>query len=231
MPDQVNYYNRFGELYAESILACPEPELWTTDYNERGRIYTEIKERIEQQQHLILSYFDKNIPVLDIGCGFGRQAVMLAKKEFNITGTDTSEVFINIAQQLFAQYNYKGNFLCANLLEEAIPGEYKQILLLDVLEHIKPARRRLLIKKIYELSETGAILIISLPHVKSRITSQLNNNIRRRVTQHFSYFVNKEEHPYPVPQHRIILQLADNFFTIDKFIESVETDYYVVRRN
>lgn len=31
MTGQVEYYNSFGNQYRESILACPEPELWTTD--------------------------------------------------------------------------------------------------------------------------------------------------------------------------------------------------------
>ena len=79
MPGQVNYYNRFGKKYEQDILNCPEPELWTTDYHEQGRVYREMKERIKQQQELILDHFDKKFPVIDIGCGFGRQAVLLAK--------------------------------------------------------------------------------------------------------------------------------------------------------
>jgi 2-polyprenyl-3-methyl-5-hydroxy-6-metoxy-1,4-benzoquinol methylase len=230
MSNQVNYYNYFGELYAESILSCPEPELWTTDYKEKGRIFKEIKERIEQQQQLILTYFDKNIPVLDIGCGFGRQAVLLAKNGFSFTGIDTSDVFIRIAQKLFEYHNYKGSFICADPVTEKVQGKYKQLLLLDVLEHIMPVQRSLLIKNIYEMAEPGAVLIISLPHVKSRLTSQLNNKIRRRITQYFSYFLNKEEHPYPVPQKKDIYRLIAGSFTLDKFIESDETDYYVLQR-
>lgn len=230
MPGQVNYYNHFGELYEDSILSCPEPELWTTDYKEKGRIYKEIKQRIEQQQQLILTYFDKNIPVLDIGCGFGRQAVLLAKNGFDVTGIDTSDVFIRIAQKLFEHHNYKGSFFCTDPVSEVIHGKYKQLLLLDVLEHIRPVKRSLLIKNIYEMAEPGAVLIISLPHVKSRLTSQLNNNVRRRITQHFPYFLNKEEHPYPVPQKRDIYRLITGSFTLNKFIESEETDYYVLQR-
>jgi 2-polyprenyl-3-methyl-5-hydroxy-6-metoxy-1,4-benzoquinol methylase len=230
MKGQVNYYNHFGKLYEESIISCPEPEVWTTDYNEKGRIYSEMKERIEQQLQLVTAYFDKNIPVLDIGCGFGRQAFLLAKNGFIVTGIDTSDVFIKIAQKLFKVNNYKGIFLCADLIAELLPGKYKQILLLDVLEHIKPAERNLFVKRIYEISQPGAILIISLPHVKKRLTSQLNNNIRRKITQHFSYFLNKEEHPYPVPQKKHIFRLVADLFSLNKFIESEMTDYYVLQR-
>jgi 2-polyprenyl-3-methyl-5-hydroxy-6-metoxy-1,4-benzoquinol methylase len=230
MSDQVNYYNHFGNLYKDSILSCPEPELWTTDYNEKGRIYNEIKERIEQQKQLILTYFDKHIPVLDIGCGFGRQAFLLAKNGFSVTGIDTSDIFIKIAQKLFKTNNYEGTFLCAGLVTELIQGKYKQILLLDVLEHIQPVQRSLFLKRIYEISQPGALLIISLPHVKNRLTSRLNNSIRRKIMQHFSYFVNKEEHPYPVPQRNVVVRLMAGFFTLKKFRESGKTDYYVLER-
>ncbi len=231
MPDQVNYYNQFGEMHEDSILSCPEPELWTTDYQEKGKIYKEIQTRIEQQVQLLLTCFEKDIPVLDIGCGFGRQAILLAKNGFLVTGIDTSDVFITIATKLFKRNNYKGTFFCADLISGVLVGRYRQLLLLDVLEHIPPAQRALLLKRIYEISEPGAVLILSLPHVKQRITSQLNNNVRRRITQNFAYFVNKEEHPYPIPQKKNILQLLENLFTIDTFIESAETDYYVLRRN
>lgn len=230
MPGQVNYYNHFGKKYEESILSCPEPELWTTDYFEKGRIYQEIKQRIEKQRLLIFTYFDKNVPVLDIGCGFGRQAVLLAKNGFNVTGTDTSEIFIKVAQKIFQRHNYKGTFLCTDLIAELIPEKYKQLLLLDVLEHIKPVQRSLLIRRIYQMSEPGAILIISLPHVKKRLTSQINNSIRRKITQYFSYFVNKEEHPYPVPQRKVVVRLIADFFTLKEFRETGKTDYYVLER-
>jgi 2-polyprenyl-3-methyl-5-hydroxy-6-metoxy-1,4-benzoquinol methylase len=230
MNGQVNYYNHFGDLCKESILSCPEPELWTTDYTEKGRIYQEIKQRIEQQQQLILTYFDKNIPVLDIGCGFGRQAFWLAKNGFDITGIDTSGVFIAIAQRLFEKHNFKGNFFCADPFSGKISGKFKQLLLLDVLEHIKPLNRRVFIKKLYEVSDPGGLLIISLPHVNKRLTSMLNNNVRRKITQHFSFFLRREEHPYPIPPKKIILEMMTRYFTLNKFIESGITDYYVLQK-
>jgi hypothetical protein len=53
MPGQINYYNLFGKQYEENILACPEPEFWTTDYDQKGRVYLEIKKRIETQKNLL----------------------------------------------------------------------------------------------------------------------------------------------------------------------------------
>lgn len=230
MSGQINYYNHFGEIHKENILSCPEPELWTTDYREKGRVYQEIKVRVEQQQQLILAHFDKNTPVLDIGCGFGRQAVLIAKNGFTVTGIDTSDIFIEIAQKLFERNNYKGTFLCADLIAGSIPGKFKQLLLLDVLEHIKPVQRSIFVKRMNEIAEPGAIVIISLPHVKKRLSSQFNNSIRRKITQYFSFFLNKEEHPYPVPQKKDIFRLTGTSYSLNKFIESEMTDYYVLQR-
>jgi cyclopropane fatty-acyl-phospholipid synthase-like methyltransferase len=231
MPGQINYYNQFGDLYKQSILDCPEPEYWTTDYHVRGRVYREMKERIDLQQQLVDEYFNKDLPVLDIGCGFGRQAVLLAKKGFSITGIDTSDVFIDIAQQLFSKHNYKGEFICLNIIENELPGRFPQILLLDVLEHVAPHQRRKLFEKLHTMSDSGSLLILSLPHVKKRVTSQLNNRLRRRITQYSTYFLNREEHPYPIPEKSTMLKLSEGLFSLHKFIESEQTDYYVFRRD
>ena len=75
-----------------------------------------MKKRIDQQKELIAEYFTNKFTVLDIGCGFGRQAVLLAKMGFKVTGTDTSDVFIQIASKLFEKNNYKGEFLCTDII-------------------------------------------------------------------------------------------------------------------
>lgn len=231
MPDQINYYNLFGSQYEKDILACPEPELWTTDYNQKGRVYLEIKKRIETQKELISVYFDNRLPVLDIGCGFGRQAFFLAKAGFKVTGIDTSNVFTTIAEKLFEKNNYEGRFIAGNLLtKNLISHKYAQIILFDVIEHIRKKDRSKLIKKIHVLCSEKATIIISLPHVKKRLSSQLNNKVRRRITQHFRYFLNREEHPYPIPDIKELSAYIKGLFTISRFSQLEETDYYVLER-
>lgn len=230
MSAQVDYYNRFGELYKDSILSCPEPEYWTTDYATKGRIYLEIKKRIDQQAVLIDRFFKNEFPVLDIGCGFGRQSILLAKKGFSVTGTDTSESFLNIAKSLFLKHEFTAEFLNTDFIQDEFTQKYKQLLLLDVLEHINPFRRTEFINTLNSTAAEGAILIISLPQVKKRLSSQLNNRIRKKITQHFSYFLNSEEHPYPIPEKNELLKLTQQKFSLLKFIESAETDYYVFQR-
>ena len=231
MNNQVSYYNRFGKQFEQSILDCPEPAVWTTDYAEKGRVYREMKVRVAQQQALITSTFAREEPVLDIGCGFGRQAFLLAQQGYSITGTDTSDIFIGIAKKLFDKYGYKGRFYCVDLLKGEEPGwSYKQLLLLDVLEHIMPFQRKKFLEQIFQLAASHAKLIISLPHVKKRFSSQVNNKIRKAVTQHFFYFTNREEHPYPIPEKNDILKYIQGLFCIESELVSPETDYYVLRK-
>jgi 2-polyprenyl-3-methyl-5-hydroxy-6-metoxy-1,4-benzoquinol methylase len=232
MPGQVGYYNDFGIENRDSILACPEPELWTTDYNEKGRIYKEIKERIQQQEQLIKTHFKKEYTVLDIGCGFGRQAFMMARNGYKVTGTDTSAVFIELANKLFQKHGLKANFICTDITSSnSVKETFRQMLLLDVLEHIAPQRRALFFQKIYELAQPGALLLLSLPHVKERVSSQINNKVRRSITQYFTYFLRKEEHPYPIPEKKDILQLAKGYFVLNNFIHSAQTDYYLFQKS
>ena len=230
MTEQIDYYNRFGEQNRSDILSCPEPHLWTTDYKEKGRIYHEMEERIKAQEYLVEKYFDRKFPVLDVGCGFGRQAYLLAKKGFKVVGTDTSKVFIDIANDLFRKNQYDGKFLCADIMKMQIEGSFKQILLLDVLEHVPPAQRNAFIKQLSNLTGVGGILIVSLPHIKKRLSSQINNRFRKAITQHFSFFKNHEEHPYPIPQKTEIIKLTSKYYIVTRFQESRESDYYIFEK-
>jgi 2-polyprenyl-3-methyl-5-hydroxy-6-metoxy-1,4-benzoquinol methylase len=229
MPDQVEYYDRFGELYREDILICPEPEFWTTDYKSRGRVYTEMVQRVAEQTSLVEEFFNNAFPVLDIGCGFGRQAILLAKKGFIVTGLDTSKIFIELATALFKRNHLSGEF-SNNSLEDLAPRKFSQIILFDMIEHVKPSSRRAFLSNVHSVSLPGALAIASLPHLKKRLSSRLNNSLRKRVTQHFSYFMSREEHPYPIPTSEQLKKLMDGLFTIIKFRQTSLTDYYVLRK-
>ncbi len=230
MPAQVNYYNSFGIEFREAILASPQPHLWATDYGVKGRIYQEIKERIAQQEGLTDAHFNKAFPVLDVGCGFGRQAWLLAKKGFAVTGTDTSEAFIHIAESLFEKHQLQGRFLCLDLLTQPLTETFNQVLLFDVLEHIKPLQRKVFMEKVAAAMKPKGLLLLSLPKVKKRWRSQVNNNLRKAITQHIAFFQNVEEHPYPIPQEKEINNLSKNHFQILHSNTTKETVYYLLKR-
>jgi 2-polyprenyl-3-methyl-5-hydroxy-6-metoxy-1,4-benzoquinol methylase len=224
MPAQEEYYNQFGAKYKADILACAEPHLWTTDRHANGKVYNEMKKRIGNQELFIDKYFDNKFPVLDIGCGFGRQAYLLAQKGFIISGIDTSEIFIDIAKDLFRKHNYSSEFSCVDLMKTRLEKSYRNILLFDVLEHIIPFRRRKFMKNVHEVTQPGGVVIMSLPHEVSAVT------IRKIVKQYIPYYVKQEEHPFVIPQKKDVERIVKNYFDVLDFLPTDETDYYILKR-
>jgi 2-polyprenyl-3-methyl-5-hydroxy-6-metoxy-1,4-benzoquinol methylase len=230
MSGQVDYYDRFGQEFAASILDCPEPELWTTDYREKGRVYREMKLRLETQQHFIEKYFSKMEPVLDVGCGFGRQASWLAKQGYRVTGIDSSPVFVGLARSLFSRNNFQGEFLVADLAEFIPAQSFDQVLLLDVIEHLPPGKRKTILSRIATWTGRNGILILSLPHVKRRFSSYVNNRFVRPLTSAIPIFRKKQEHPYRIPVKRELIRLFTEHFMLIEYQESTATDYYIFQK-
>lgn len=224
MAAQDLYYNQFGEQHRQAILSAAEPHLWTTDCQQNGAVYKEMKKRVANQETFVDKYFDKNFPVLDIGCGFGRQAFLLAKKGFVVFGIDTSAAFVNIANELFLQHHFEGTFVCTDLMKSSLQKRFRNVLLFDVLEHIIPFKRRKFVKKIYEATESGGMVIVSLPHERT------DNNWKKRIKQFIPYYTNKEEHPFLIPQKKDVERIVKNLFTVEDNLVTNETDYYVLKR-
>lgn len=225
MSNQIPYYDQFGNKHRNEILSSSSPHIWTTDQKENGPIHQEMKKRVGMQQRFVDKYFSKESTVLDIGCGFGRQAFLLAMMGFCVLGIDTSPAFIEIAEELFEVNHFFGTFLCTDIMRTRLGNRYKNVLLLDVLEHIMPHKRKRFVKRIYNLTKPGCHVLVSLPHV-----SEPEKNVRKRVKQYFTFFTKKEEHPYVIPQRSDVEELTKDHFTIVEYEETPETDYYVLRR-
>lgn len=224
MSAQEAYYNQFGRQHKAGIIASTEPHLWTTDAHANGKVYQEMKKRVANQERFIDRYFDRHSPVLDIGCGFGRQAYLLAKKGFVVYGIDTSRVFVDIATDLFAKHNYQSTFACADLMKTDLGAAYNNVLLFDVLEHIIPHRRRKFVQRISGVTKPGGMVIMSLPHDTAGTTW------KKKLKQYFSYFTNREEHPYAIPQKADVERITEGLFTVVDALVTEETDYYVLKR-
>jgi 2-polyprenyl-3-methyl-5-hydroxy-6-metoxy-1,4-benzoquinol methylase len=229
MSRQVSYYNQFAELHRQSILDCPEPHFWTTDYDQQGPVYHEMKPRVEKQRELVEKFFSPGKEILDIGCGFGRQATWLLGSGYSVTGIDSSAAFIDIANAL-AEKKGAGVFICSSL-DDFQPGLlYSQVLLLDVLEHFPPGQRIDVFKKLNDLMPGGGFLLISVPIVRKRLSSRINNRFIRRLKGLIPYFVQREEHPYMIPVRNDILRLAGRNFELVEETTSGTTAFFVLRK-
>lgn len=69
----------------------------------------------------------KKIPInsckaLDIGCGTGDNSIWLAQNNFEVTGTDISEIAIETAKEKALQANVKCKFVTLDFLKSKIKG-------------------------------------------------------------------------------------------------------------
>lgn len=112
---------------------------------------------------LIKNMLDKNIPVVDLGCGTGAQIMYLAKQGFDATGVDESEEMLNMARDQAKSLKINNvNFIQNTLKELTEEGEtYSQIICLDVIEHIEKDDEAL--KQINKLLSPEGRLILTVP--------------------------------------------------------------------
>lgn len=88
------WYRKFFENYAESY----EKEIFTA--GTQGEC-----DFIEQEIQ-----FNKNLKILDIGCGTGRHSIELTKRGYNVTGIDLSESMLSKARTKASEQNLNIDF-------------------------------------------------------------------------------------------------------------------------
>lgn len=73
----------------------------------------------EQHIHLITDniLLHPNSKILDMACGAGRHAVILARKGYDVTGVDLSENLLSIAKQISLNENLPANFIHSDIRE------------------------------------------------------------------------------------------------------------------
>lgn len=64
----------------------------------------------------------KSCKVLDIGCGTGDNSIWLAQKQFQVTGTDVSEIAIEKAKEKALKNDVKCTFLVVDFFKNRIEG-------------------------------------------------------------------------------------------------------------
>jgi tellurite methyltransferase len=97
--------------------------------------------------------------VIDLGCGYGRDCIHLAKNGCDVTGIDTSRRGILTAQLWAGQENIDVKFMTKDVLETGFPDKsFDGILCVGVLEYIDPRRRPKVVHEIWRLAAPGCAL-------------------------------------------------------------------------
>ena len=74
--------------------------------------------------------FDKNLRILDVGCGTGRHAIELAGRGYSVTGIDISESMLHRAREKAAEAGVKVNFIQADARHLSFVSEFDVAIML-----------------------------------------------------------------------------------------------------
>lgn len=169
MKDYKQYYDK---EYVESYKA-KEGE---------GRI-EKILERIK---------LDDNMKVLDVGCGNGFLASLVASKVKEYKGIDVSSEFIDAAKKRVSNPNC--DFVCTELTEfsQSIKKNYDLIFLLDVTEHVPDFDLMPMLKTIRKLLKQGGYLVLHTPNREYILEMLKGNKIFPQTAGHIAVRNSKE---------------------------------------
>ena len=231
MSDQIDFYNNFGKLYKSSILNSEDPARWTTDTNPQSRINMLMKERTDMQERTCNKYFKIEMPVLDLGCGFGRQTFMLAKNGFSTVGVDSSMVFTDIGRELFRKHNLNGVFLCDSVISYIPETTFSQVTLFDVIEHFEPSLRGKVVKHIAEhICSDDALVIFTFPFINPYSVFDTLMNMYKTITFRIEPIAKRKEHPYPLPTFKSFSKIIAPWFETVEYFHSTDTAFFVLKK-
>ncbi len=97
------------------------------DYNSEP--YTK---NTEQEVHFLIKQFGNSFPkkVLDVGCGTGRHAIILAEQGYDVTGIDLSEDLVRQAREKAKQMGLSVNFVIQDAVTLPYQAEFDAAILM-----------------------------------------------------------------------------------------------------
>lgn len=146
--DDAPGYMRYG-VYAKDILKKNNP--WKYLSNKEEMYYGLFK--------AIRGLRQKNLSILDVGCGLGYVSYALHKMRHNVTGLDISNEAITLAKEKYGDY-----FVCEDFFKIGKNNnkKYDVICMLELIEHVE--NPSLFIKHAMSLLNESGILIITTPN-------------------------------------------------------------------
>jgi len=141
----------------------------TADYDKQffERAYsgtaTEILKNIRDLP-VILGFLDPkpDEKILDVGCGLGSIADVIAKHGAEVTGLEIS-VYATEKAKLRYESRKELQFICMNALEMDYEGQFDKVLCYHLIEHLDVDEGRVLLRKIRNALKSDGILVLGLP--------------------------------------------------------------------
>jgi 2-polyprenyl-3-methyl-5-hydroxy-6-metoxy-1,4-benzoquinol methylase len=99
--------------------------------------------------------------ILDVGCGSGELAILLAKDGHKLTGIDSESEFIDLARQNATANNLNIDFIAASLEQFHPNKQFDCVISTDVIEHIENDQSA--VGKIAQMTYSDGMIIIAVP--------------------------------------------------------------------
>lgn len=130
-------------------------------YKKHGRAWTELRGNFLYEKVWLdhfLSLIPKYAEILDLGCGSGKPiADYLIQHNHKITGVDSSDVMIEMAQQNFPEQHW----LQADMRTVELDQKFNAILAWDSFFHLTPDDQRQMFSQFARFAQQGTVLMFS----------------------------------------------------------------------
>lgn len=149
MPNRIIDYNRvkdFWDRSAECSLYSDDIQAGMLSVNKLAAYYRKYQE--EHHFDKILS-LNKNMTVLEVGCGTGRWAFYFANKVKKVTAIDISDKMIAIARKKQINAGIKNiEFICSSALDFDTLEKYNLVYFSGVLQYMEDADIEIMLTKL-----------------------------------------------------------------------------------
>ncbi|MFA6597394.1 MAG: class I SAM-dependent methyltransferase [Ignavibacteriaceae bacterium] len=109
-------------------------KLWFEEWFESEEYLTVYKHRNDEEAETLISFLLKKVAlasgakVLDLGCGAGRHALVLASLGFDVTGVDQSAKLLSVAEEDAKKNGLHATFIKADIRNVPFPETFDLIL-------------------------------------------------------------------------------------------------------
>jgi len=157
------------EILKTSIASSERENLINKAYNEIIALMKKYREGGNYGQDnmlnvgLIEKLVDKNVKILDFGCGEGELVELLSKKGYQVEGFDVAQINIDNAKSRLKKIGLDTKVIKGGI--DDVKNKYDLVVMDNVIEHITEDEIESVVKKVKEkLNDDGQILVIT-PHV------------------------------------------------------------------